>query len=773
MLLVMAVVTANASTWKIHNYYVASKIQNVVDMGDKVYYLNSNYLFQFDKTTRETVSLGKQNILSENSVSQIYYDWENKLLFVAYPNANLDVIDVNGKVKNISNLKDIVVPVRSYELSSGDISSYVDKSINDITFAEGTAYVAYGIGYLTIDESTISVSKNYPLLGQRSLKVNSVVKKGNEILIFSNAYCYHGAPGEEDPMHNYATISGSFTDVKTFPIDDNSVFVLGTRLYNYDFSSGSASLTSLVTAAPTSVQKTATGFVANFAGQNYYYTVDATGKTATKVGTTACFASSDPTGDGSIWINDANGLHKSGTSTNYKMNSMTTDMPHWLKYNAAMNKLYVSTPAPNLVDALKVYTNVVNAYDGNVWSNVTPYSVSGSVSYEFVFDPMDPTTYVRTTWSKGIYKVTNDAMKTNYTSANSLIGTYKSHPAFDNYGNMWVVSSYGNASCPTAVLPRAGYLKTTPAQTDWFQPSGLANLNTGNMQRSSFIIAKKNNMKIYTDGDYPVAGDAMKGRLLCWDNGNVDPTVDQYRFTSISHFADQDNKQIDFMYINRMKEDKDGLIWVGHSTGLFVFDPTIVFDDYPRAVRPFAAKFSEGKGYLCEGYIVYDFGVDHDNNKWVATNNGLYFVSPDGTEVYNHFTTDNSDIPSNTIYSVECDTINNRVYIYSDNGFAEYVANGDAAALNFDGTYAFPNPVEPDFTGMVKIAGLMDKTYVTITDRDGNVITQMGPVMGSALWDGSGADGERVPTGVYNIYVAQGAQPAVTGQPQATVMVIK
>ncbi|MBQ9555534.1 MAG: hypothetical protein IJV05_04855 [Muribaculaceae bacterium] len=769
----MAVVNANASTWKIHNYYVASKIQNVVDMGDKVYYLNSNYLFQFDKTTKETVSLGKQNILSENSVSQIYYDWENKLLFVAYPNANLDVIDVNGKVKNISNLKDIVVPVRSYELTSGDISSYVDKSINDITFAEGTAYVAYGIGYLTIDESTISVSKNYPLLGQKSLKINSVVKKGDEILIFSNAYCYHGAPGDEDPMHNYATISGSFTDVRTFPINDNSIFILGTKLYNYDFSSGNPSLTSLVSAAPTSVQKTATGFVANFAGQSYYYTIDATGKTATKVGSTACFASSDPTGDGSTWINDANGLHKNGTSTNYKMNSMTTDMPHWLKYNAAMNKLYVATPAPNLVDALTIMTNVINTYDGNQWANATAYSTGHCVGYEFVFDPMDPTTYVRTSWLKGIYKVTNDVMKTNYTSANSLIGNYKAHPAFDNYGNMWVVSSFGNAACPTAVLPRAGYLKATPSKTDWFQPSGLGNLNTGNMQRSSFVIAKKNNMKIYTDGDYPVAGDAMKGRLLCWDNGNEDPTVDQYRFTSISHFADQDNKQIDFMYINRMKEDKDGMIWVGHSTGLFMFDPTIVFDDYPRAIRPFAAKFSEGKGYLCEGYIVYDFGIDHDNNKWVATNNGLYFVSPDGTEVYNHFTTDNSDIPSNTIYSVECDTVNNRVYIYSDNGFAEYVANGDAAALNFDGTYAFPNPVEPDFTGMIKIAGLMDKTYVTITDRDGNVITQMGPVMGSALWDGSGADGERVPTGVYNIYVAQGAQPAVTGQPQATVMIIK
>ena len=148
-------------------------------------------------------------------------------------------------------------------------------------------------------------------------------------------------------------------------------------------------------------------------------------------------------------------------------------------------------------------------------------------------------------------------------------------------------------------------------------------------------------------------------------------------------------------------------------------------------------------------------------------------MSPDGSEVYNHFTLENSDLPSNTVYSVECDTVNERVYVYTDNGFAEYIAEGDAAALSFDDVYAFPNPVEPDFTGMIKIANLMENSYVTVTDRDGHVVTQLGPVMGSALWDGSGADGERVPTGIYNIYAAQGSQPVVTGAPQATVMIIR
>ena len=74
---------------------------------------------------------------------------------------------------------------------------------------------------------------------------------------------------------------------------------------------------------------------------------------------------------------------------------------------------------------------------------------------------------------------------------------------------------------------------------------------------------------------------------------------------------------------------------------------------------------------------------------------------------------------------------------------------------------------------MIKIAGLMENSFVTVTDRNNNVVANFGPVMGSAFWDGSDANGERVPTGIYNIYAAQGAQPAINGAPHATVMIIK
>ena len=777
LIMVLTVASAAASTWKIHNYYMTSKIQNVYDTGDKIYYLNSERLFQFDKATSTTVSLNRQNKLSDNQISQIYYDWENKLLFVAYANSNIDIIDAEGHVTNINGIKNVLVTVQDFTLyTSGDhqneLASYVGKAIRDITFADGKAYVAMGYGFAVIDETTLTMVKSHWV--RRPNVIYSATRVGDKLVLLTNSYIYYGDPESTDPLKTFQKVAGSFADTKMYPINDHAMFVFGPSKLNYcDFSSGTPVLTSLVSAKATSVQKSATGYIANFAGQSYYYTIDETGQTATKQGSAVGFATADPNGDGTVWINDANGLHLNGSTVYYKVNALTTNQPYWLKYNAAMDVLYAAVSGPIALinnNSVTETVNVINTYNGEQWAGATAYSATGG-AYAFEFSPLDPTTYVRASWNKGIHKVTNNVLKTTYTNSNAKIASIKPTPAFDNYGNLWVVSSYGNASCPVAVLPAAKFALTTATKSDWFQPSGLLSLNTQKMQRSRFLVSKKNNFKFFVDGDWPDGNG--RGELFCWDNGVVDPTVDNYRLVNLTRFIDQNDRQVEWTYVNHMEQDKDGNIWVGHTKGVYMFDPDVVFDEQPRAVRPFVTKSTEGKGILCEGYSVYDVGIDRDNNKWLATDDGVYFVSPDGSEVYNHFTSDNSDLPSNTVYTVECDTVNERVYVYTDNGFAEYIAEGDAAALSFDDVYAFPNPVEPDFTGMIKIANLMENSYVTVTDREGNVVTQLGPVIGSAFWDGSSADGERVPTGIYNIYAAQGSQPVVTGTPQATVMIIK
>ena len=775
MLMVAVALGASASTWKTHNIYVPSQIQNVVDAGGQVYFLNSGYLFRFDKATCQTAALTSENLLSDNDISQIFYDVDNQLLFVAYQNCNLDVIDASGRVTNVGAVKNTLSRLYGYTINEkNNLESYKDKVINDITFAGGVAYVALNIGYVAIDETTFNVIRHK--FFDTVTHINSVTVLGGEtMLILSDTYCFYGPVGEEDPLNKYKKYRNTpFTLGKLFPVDDHSAIVLAAAaLYYLDFSGGTAEATLLVGATPVGVQRAPGGFIANFKKQNYYYTIVPAGNVATKVPLADySLASCNPAGDGTVWITDANGLHAQNSDEYYKLNGLTTDIPYWLKYNAAVDQLYVGVSAKNGGSNYnQTPDNVINVYDGSQWSDVT-YKAPGG-GYEFVINPMDSTTYVRASWNTGLHKVKNNEVVFTYTKTNSLVGTYKAHPAFDIYGNMWVVSSYKNPECPVAVLPKDRVAQSTVAKRHWIQPSGLLALNTENMQRSRFVISKLNNVKIYTDANF--VGTEFTGSIMCWDNFNEDPAVDNYKFSSIKHFTDQNQNQIGWTNIVHMEEDADGLIWVGHHSGVFAFDPRVVFNERPTAIRPRVreASMEEDKGYLCEGFTVYDIGIDRLNNKWIATSNGLYYVSSDGTTVYEHYTTRNSDLPSNTVYSVECDPVHDRVYICTDNAFAEYAPASDAAAIDYSDVTVFPNPVLADFTGMVKIGNLMADSYVTVTDREGNIVATMGPVTGSAWWDGAGASGERVPTGIYNIFAAQGAQPAITGKPHATVLIIK
>jgi len=772
---VIAVIAASAGTWRMHNYYVESNVLNIYDTDHKVYYLNSGHLFQFDKATHVTTALSSQNLLSDEDISQIFYDHANKLLFVAYTNCNIDIIDAAGRKTNITNLRDALIRLHHYSLDdNNNLTGYTGRGIIDITFSRGMAYVAAGFGYMTIDESTLTVVEDEFI--DRNININSVAVLSDALmLILSDGYCYYGPVGTENPIVNYKKVQRQSEGGKLFPINDHAAFILAASSLCYvDFSSTTPIVTTLVSAKPTIVQKTPSGFIANFENQKYYYTIDASGKMATKASSVRGFASSNPSGDGTVWISDANGLHVKNSTAYYKLPSLTTDQPYWLKYNTAMDLLYVGVSAKNMVTNLdQLPPNVMNTYNGTEWADASAFTANGG-GYEFVFNPLDSTTYVRASWNTGLYKVTNNVRKLIYSKTNSPMGTYKAHPAFDKSGNMWIVSSYGSSACPVAVLPKAKVAKNTVAMTDWFQPSGLSYLNTGKMQRSRFLISKLNNYKIYTDGDFSQIT-SMQGRILCWDNGNEDPTVDNYRFASTYQFIDQDNRTVRWTNISHMEEDADGMIWVGHLTGLFAFNPNVLFDENPRAVRPCVVNcdMDEDRGFLCEGYTVYDIAVDRDNNKWLATSNGVYNVSPDGTTIYDHFMTRNSDIPSNNVYSIECDNKHNRVYIYTDRGFAEYIDSEGVPALDYSEASIYPNPVEPDFTGTIKISKLMQDSYVTIANKQGTVVAQMGPVTGTALWDGSGSNGERVPTGVYSVYVSQGSQPVVSGDPMLTVVIIR
>jgi len=144
--------------------------------------------------------------------------------------------------------------------------------------------------------------------------------------------------------------------------------------------------------------------------------------------------------------------------------------------------------------------------------------------------------------------------------------------------------------------------------------------------------------------------------------------------------------------------------------------------------------------------------VDGANRKWVGTERaGIFLFSDDGLEEIHHFTAENSPLLSNNITSISIDN-DGEVFIGTANGIISY--KGSATPPNPPGSkvYAYPNPVREDFTGLIAIKGLVNNSYIKITDTYGNLVYQTKSEGGQAVWYGNNFNGQRVATGIYMVF---------------------
>jgi len=68
--------------------------------------------------------------------------------------------------------------------------------------------------------------------------------------------------------------------------------------------------------------------------------------------------------------------------------------------------------------------------------------------------------------------------------------------------------------------------------------------------------------------------------------------------------------------------------------------------------------------------------------------------------------------------------------------------------------YVYPNPVRPEYSGTVKIAGLTDKAVIKITDIEGNLVFETTAAGGTMEWDTTAFGKYRVASGVYMIFIS-------------------
>ena len=75
--------------------------------------------------------------------------------------------------------------------------------------------------------------------------------------------------------------------------------------------------------------------------------------------------------------------------------------------------------------------------------------------------------------------------------------------------------------------------------------------------------------------------------------------------------------------------------------------------------------------------------------------------------------------------------------------------------MDNENVWAYPNPVTPEYNGVITITGLSLNSDVKITSSNGTLVTQGRSTGGSFSWDGKDLKGNRVASGIYMVNTAK------------------
>ena len=765
----LSIITASAQSgsWKIHPVFGATPT-NAIDVGDRIYYLVSNNLFCYDKETSENIMYDKSNYLNDTQISNVYYNYDKKYLVVAYSNSDIDIILENGRVKNIPDITNSLMPSL--------------KTINHVTFNGNRIYVATAFGYVVIDDEKFEIAESRIY----NKSITSAAVCGNYLLLSSADGTYIGLASKAHSTLDSFVLYANEKKCKFLTITDKRFLTYGTNAIIYDIATdadgnptGLTWVKTIGDTAPSSVQpvKSLGVTMVLYPATPQYYKIDATGEASAAITLPTAVKSELLTSqetDGSWWAVGSNGIHKvtiegttATTKVDYqKINASTVSRVFYLVYNEEKDYLLAANTGPILITK-EGGNAIINRLENGIWTTldtkVTPGGASPATvlqrSYLPIFDPKDSNAFIIGTRDQGIFRFVDNPEEgfkeaNHWTQNNSPVYSSGSrcnaHAIdFDRNGNIWFISGTQKPSKPY-ILPHDKIDVETPSANDWV--STELSFNYSDQWENIFYIARKSGVKIYCPKGYAnvfffkekVEGDYSSFNLA--------------EFKTSSSTLDQDGNIFSWNKIFSFAEDLNGKIWMGSTTGICVWNPENIFDTDSRVYRPKVPRNdgTNNADYLLDGVSVTCIAVDALNRKWIGTNaNGVFLVSADGTEIIEQLNTSNSVLPTDQILSICVKPNSNTIFIGTPNGVLEYETSSVTPAPSYDEVLVYPNPVRPEYTGFISIKGLMANSLVKISDASGNVITSLQATGGTATWDGLNASGERVKSGVYYVLASE------------------
>lgn len=357
-------------------------------------------------------------------------------------------------------------------------------------------------------------------------------------------------------------------------------------------------------------------------------------------------------------------------------------------------------------------------------------------------DPLDPN-HVFAGAKSGLYEFQNGKFIKHYNSENSLITSFNNTSKnyqlitsvkFDTDGNLWMLNSQSPSNQSLIEYTKDG---------KW---------------------VSHHKPELYNLGSLECLMQDSRGLLWFVNNHHELPSIYCYQASTdqlnkYSSFVNEDGATLSPVFVRYVTEDKKQDIWIGTNIGPLLLYKKDITSDTPiftqvKVPRNDGTNYAD---YLLSGVDISCIAIDGSNRKWFGTNgNGIYVISNDClTQIY-HFTTNNSNLLSNNIEAIAINEQTGEVFAGTDKGLCSYMSDASSPnnEMTKDKVWAYPNPVKPDYTGLITITGLSFDADIKIVTTNGILVNQGRSNGGTYTWNGKDLKGQKVASGIYMVETA-------------------
>ncbi len=744
----------------------------VAKVNNKIYCSTPYCLFYYNKEDNSINKLNKINGLSDFGVSCISYHKNLDILFIAYTNGNIDLLQ-NNHITNIPDIK------RANLLGK--------KTINNIYFKNDLAYLSCGFGIVVLDLVKEEVHDTY-YIGPQGNQIEVYDLTINDTSIFAGTEeGLYIADVDNPNLANFAAWSRStavphyesefrilssyedyiLTNIKISGTNKDTLFKFDGQLWKHFDTDNITSTNNINSSDGLLLISESNKLLIYDNSLSLLYSIDVSHLPGYS-GYLDEYPNDALIDNDVIWSADQrNGLVKITEWGTFAESIKPSGPPSIDAYDMdnAGDDIWVAPGGKSSVWSAAYNSKGLFLFHDEEWEQYEGYGTPEIYGiHDFITvssNPYDPGNVFAGAFrnDSSLVEFDNYQVVNVYDDENSSLQLWQAAGSiavtgldFDSYGNLWVA----NSGAPDILSVRINDGTNNGEWHAFNLGSSLTGVDIGELIVDNYdqkwIIKRKT-----IENPYYI--------IVFKDNNTIDdPSDDQVK--GLTNSSGSGNIPGNKIY--SIAVDQDGEIWIGSDNGISViYNPENVFTGGNYDAERIIIPRNDGSGLgdiLLENEFVTSITVDGDNNKWIGTDDaGVFLLSEDGMEEIYHFTEEDSPLFSNLISTIAIND-NGEVFFGTSLGIISFRSKSTPAEPTFEDVYAYPNPVREGYTGSIGIKGLVKDANVKITDISGNLIYETRSLGGQAIWNGKNLQGRRAHTGVYLVFVSNddGSQTLVT-----------